>query len=421
MISGGAVARVFTFPTADPRHFPSSSVWVRLVSHVFFLLFTSPILSPSISEKTIYLYWFVPLLDIHFLLYCVQQMRRAPMQAVIATASLIVWFGFTSPVFAARWVSILWPLAYLVYSYERGIFYLYIWMAFNIFVVFAQALAYFGLGHSAANAIGPNNISAMLWGQFATRAHTNFYSIVPKFDVPRFSGLSREGGFFAALLAGVVLLRTSSKQKVGLLFMAGIALSLSKTSALLVIGWVLTLIAARDKRTPPVFFLPFFLLVCLLYYLTVDDELMSGVISGTFTHRFFSYSALFHDMDLGNLIAGNKASDRLIVQFKSFQLCSNLVNFVDCLDMNGFPAIIFISGIVGLCLYLWQLAAFGMSVWGVMLVFFLTIDVSPLTSTSFVVLAYFLGLKASGALNKRSDLVTSSASVISASGALHVA
>jgi hypothetical protein len=349
---------------------------------------------------------------VDFLVFFLQRVRGGSTQAVLATASLLVWFGLTSPVFAARWISILWPLAYLVYSVERGIFYLYVWMAFNIFVVFAQALAYFGLGHSAANAIGPNHISAMLWGQFATRAHTNFYSIIPRFDVPRFSGLSREGGFFTALLAGVVLLRTSNKQKIGLLFMAGIALSLSKTSALLIIGWLLTLVAARDKRTPPIFFLPFFLLICLFYYLTLDHELMSGLISGTFTHRFFSYSALFHDMDWSNLIAGNKVSDKLIVQFKSFQLCSNLVNFADCLDMNGFPAIIFISGIIGLGLYLWQLAAFGMSLWGVMLVFFLTIDVSPLTSTSFVVLAYFLGLKVSGALGKDANAVQSSVSIL---------
>jgi hypothetical protein len=315
---------------------------------------------------------------------------------VLASFALLFWLGFVAPDAALRWVMILWPLAYLKYSYDRGVFYLFFWMGFNVFIAFLQAVAYVGLGPGAAKQIGPTNIAQKIWGAYATRTHTNFYSIVPGVDVPRFSGLSREGGFFAALVAAAALLRVANSKKIGWVLLVGVMLSLSKSTVFLALGWIVSLIAKKDRKTPPALFLPFLSVFLMFFSLVLDARLMAGTLGDTFTHRLFSYSALLHDMDAQTLIAGNKVSPYVITEYRSFQICSRVQNFPDCMEMSGFAAIIFSGGLIGLCLYLWQLAALGITFWGVVTIFFLTSNVSPLSSTSFVVLSYFVALHLSG-------------------------
>jgi hypothetical protein len=370
-----------------------AGVWSRVLSHVFFLLFTSPVLSPYVSEKTIYLFWFVPLLDPAFLRYLSDGMQRLPGHLWLATGALLLWFLLVSPELALRWALLLWPLAYLWFSYERQIFYLYVWIGFNVVVALVQAGVYWSLGPAAAMLVGPKNIADVVWGAYATRSFTNFYSIIPGFDLPRFSGLSREGGFFAALLSVVVLLRVANRQRVGLMQWLGIVLSISKSTAFLLLGWAATALGAKDRRTPVALFVPLLLAFCLVYYLAVDTPLMQGRISATFTQRLYPYAALFHDMDFANLAVGNHASPKPLEQFRSFQLCVNVESYLNCIEMPSFAALIFSAGIVGLGLYLWQLAALGIGFWGIVLVFILTSNVSPLANTSFVVLSYFLALR----------------------------
>jgi len=339
-----------------------------------------------------YLYWVIPLLDIRFLTFVLQILQRASGPTLLASCALLFWLGLVAPDAALRWVLILWPLAYLKYSYDRRIFYLFFWMGFNVFIALLQAVAYVGMGPGAAKQIGPTNIAQKIWGAYATRTHTNFYSIVPGVDVPRFSGLSREGGFFAALVAGAALLRVAHSKSIGWVLVLGVMLSLSKSTVFLVVGWIVSLIAKKDRKTSPVIFLPFLLVFLMFFFLFLDARLMAGTLSDTFTHRLFSYSALLHDMDAQTLIAGNKASPYVITEYRSFQICSRVQNFPDCLEMGGFAAVIFSGGIIGLCLYLWQLAALGITFWGVVTIFFLTSNLSPLSSTSFVVLSYFVAM-----------------------------
>jgi hypothetical protein len=378
-------------PQAAPRI--RVGVWSRILSHAFFLLFTSPVLSPYVAEKTIYLFWFIPLFDPAFLRYLSDGMQRLPGQLWLATGSLMLWFLLVSPELSLRWALILWPLAYLWFAYEHAIFYLYIWMGFNVAVALVQAGVYWTLGPATAMLVGPKNIADVVWGDYATRSFTNFYSIVPGFDLPRFSGLSREGGFFAALLAVTVLLRVANRQRVGVTQWLGILLSISKSTAFLLIGWVATVLGMKDRRTPAVLFLPLLLAFCLLYYFVIDPALMEGRISATFTQRLYPYAALFHDMDFANLAVGNHASPKHLEQFRSFQLCVNVESYLNCVEMPSFAALIFSAGIVGMSLYVWQLSALGIGFWGAVLVFILTSNVSPLSNTSFVVLSYFLALR----------------------------
>jgi len=370
-------------------------VWSRVLSHVFFLLFTSPVLSPYVNEKTIYLFWFVPLLDPAFLRYLSEHAQRLPGHLWLATGALQLWFLLVSPELALRWALMLWPLVYLWFTHDRGIFYLYVWVGFNVAVAIVQAGVYWSLGPAAAMLVGPKNIADVVWGAYATRSFTNFYSIIPGFDLPRFSGLSREGGFFAALLAVTVLLRVANRQRVGIMLWLGILLSLSKSTAFLLLGWAATVLGGKDRRTPAVLFVPLLLAFCLIYYLSVDTPLMQGRISATFTQRLYPYTALFHDMDLANLAVGNHASPKPLEQFRSFQLCANVESYLNCVEMPSFAALIFSAGIVGMGLYLWQLSALGVGFWGILLVFILTSNVSPLSNTSFVVLSYFLALRVS--------------------------
>jgi len=373
------------------------NAWSRGVSHAFFLFFTSPILSPYLDQKTIYLFWIVPILDPLFLKYLLRSAAGISGQRWWATGALLLWFAAVAPESCLRWSLMLWSLAYLWYAFEQDLFYLGFWMVVNVAVAVLQALTYWGLGPAAAMQLGPNNIAATVWGPYATRTFTNFYSIVPGFDLPRFSGLSREGGFFASLLATVVLLKVSERQRIGLPLWLGIVLSLSKSTAFLALGWIVTAIGAKDRRTPALLFLPFLLCFCLAYFLCLDGALMEGRISPTFTQRLYPYAALFHDLDLQNLLAGSRLSPHVLAQFKSFQLCVNVESYVNCLEMPSFAALIYAAGIVGLCLYLWQLAALGVTLWGVLLIFILTSNVSPLSNTSFVVLSYFLAMRVSGA------------------------
>jgi hypothetical protein len=372
-------------------------VWSRILSHAFFLLFTSPVLSPYVAEKTIYLFWVIPLFDPVFLRYSTDGVQRLSGQLWLATGALMLWFLLVSPELCLRWALMLWPLAYLWYTHEHQIFYLYVWMGFNVVVALVQAGVYWTLGPATAMLVGPKNIADVVWGAYATRSFSNFYSIIPGFDLPRFSGLSREGGFFAALLAVTVLLRVANRQRVGGMQWLGVLLSISKSTAFLFLGWMATVLGARDRRTPAALFLPLLLAFCIIYYLVVDTPLMEGRISATFTQRLYPYAALFHDMDFANLAVGNHASPKPLEQFRSFQLCVNVESYLNCVEMPSFAALIFSAGIVGMCLYLWQLSALGIGFWGVVLVFILTSNVSPLSNTSFVVLSYFLALRVAGA------------------------
>ena len=401
--------------TSDAQFTPADrqgAGWSRIVSHLFFLFFTSPILSPYIAERTLYLYWVIPLLDPAFFGYLLTRARRADAETWLATGVFLTWLLAVAPESCLRWVMILWPLAYLGFARDRGIFSLYFWTGVNVVVALVQAATYWTLGPAMAMLVGPKNIAELLWGSLATRSFTNFYSIIPGFDFPRFSGLSREGGFFAALLAVVALLRVAERRRFDPLLAIGVVLSISKSTVFLAVGWLLAAIGAKDKRTPVLLFIPILVALCLVFLLSVDGPLMEGRLSPTFSQRLYPYAALLHDMDLPTILVGHNASATTLAQYKSFQLCANVESYQNCLEMPSFAALVYYTGVVGLCLYLWQLAVLGTRLWGILLVFVLTSTVAPLSDTSFVVLSYFLALRVSRA--ERTEVVAESAGGIGA-------
>ena len=371
---------------------------IGYTSSIFFLfafLFVSPVLSPSINNNAIYLNWFVPLFDYYFMSYLfgkisVMKTKKDVFIGLFIFMSIIILhFNY---MLLTKILSIVFSVVYLQYIYQRiGFKKLYIAFNINIFIAVLQFILYL-IDHRLAYRIGPTYIARLVWKSFATATNTNFY---PVFYLPRTCGLSREAGFFAALLCIIIIIYTIDEnikktkfQKI--LFLIAYIVSFSKMSFTLLIVLAIFHYRRRLNKIPLVLIIALFIITLGLgvNYLNQRGFFIWG--GESLTHRLWGYGVTFNKLSMKEFLIGNahgvdELNQAAINAFPVFEvLAPNFVSFC------GLPVLIIYTGYLGLVGYILFLKAYRVKSAYFLILLTATIDVDLFTATSFVVLAHWL-------------------------------
>lgn len=371
-------------------------MYISVVAFLFFFFFASPALSPAVNENTIYLYWFIPFFDIHFVKFFINLIRNT-----INLKYFIVLFGFfllctleLEFFLFIKIFSIILCLLYISYTKKNGNFrFLYWGININIVVAIIQFVLFY-IDRSYAYMLGPTNIASLLWGDFATKTNTNMYSIWNSGWI-RVCGWSREAGFFAALLNIYIiqyLFGDEKKTKIQtVLFFIGFVISFSKMS-ILIVPMLLTVKFSKFINKIP--FSVVFICWILITVIISNRLNVTGYYTGShesIMHRMIGYSIIF-ELPLKHFFIGfgniRNISSTILQKYMGL----NWLIHRNYADLCGIPYIIQKLGMIGLIIYAVLLNYAGMTSSGILLLIFATFDVDFFTATSFVVLAYWVSL-----------------------------
>lgn len=359
-------------------------------SNLFFFFFVAQIFSPFVAGVTIYLELIFALLDPYYRKWVISQDFDRKLYLVLFLIPLF----FLRPAISIKLLSLAISVSYLTYAYNNGCFYLKRYACLSIFIAIAQFILFYFVPE-ASTVLGPTSIATYIWGDYATPTFTNFYEVLG--DFIRVSGLSREAGFFASFILGVIVLcymewhiedKPISKKFICLLIVAYLV-SLSKMS-LLIVPIFLIIWSKKTINAYPaiVVILVFFVFLISLWYHSdylVDPE------HETFTHRFGAYGII---MDINNFIDflfGNKELD---ASNFSGDYASRYISVIEAFDVfAGMGGYILANGIIMTALLLIILINMNISTTGILLLLVMTMNVQMDTNQNFVSLAYFIAIK----------------------------
>lgn len=358
-------------------------MYSRLISALFYMVFTCVILNPQVDGVTLYLYLVIPFLDPEFARFLSGTARRWAGPLLIA----VVASALTSPSAAVRVISIAICIGYLMYTTERRISYLHPWMVINILFAIVQFTMYY-VDRDLAMQLGPTNLAELVWGNYATSTYTNFFEV---FYFARVSGFSREAGFFSSLLVTsfiMYLFSASPNKKIIVIYLIGLFISFSKSSMTLLLFAALYPVRERLRSIHPLVMLVAYFAVtaAISVYLASNDFFDSE----TFGHRLAGYAFLF-DARLEDIVRGITAHG-IIAHYKYLPYIRLIQGEMEDsgVPFAGLAATIAEMGIFS-ALILFCVIAFTASDGFVMLIFLLiSATVSVTTVTSFIPLAYVI-------------------------------
>lgn len=364
-----------------------------LVAILFFFFFASVIFSPAIKGKTIYLYWFIPFFDVRFVQFLVQWCWKKININWIIVFLLICFFTLASGnwFMIVKLLSIFLCVQYLQYAYENELFhYFYYGLNINVFVGIIQFIVYY-VDREHVDLVGPKYLANLIWGEYATDSFSNIFPAVSQ--LVRVCGWTREAGFFASyIIVGFIYYCFFDKRKSffqTIIFIVAFGITFSKMSILVVPIILIVLFKDYINRIPLILgaiivsvalSIGSFLLNRLGFYTPHNESI---------AQRLIWYSAMWY-LPLKNLLFGyddvHKFIDELSINFPIMEYLFSK-NYQDA---SGYAAIVQKFGLVGLGMtniMVWLLKCKTASLW-----FFLiaTMNVEPFSSTSFVVLAYWI-------------------------------
>lgn len=358
-------------------------------SNLFFFFFVAQIFSPYIAGVTIYLELIFALLDPYYRKWVISQRfdRR------IYFALFLIPLFFLRPTISIKLLSLAISVSYLFYAYNNGCFYLKRYLCLSIYFAIAQFILFYFVPE-ASEVLGPTSIATYIWGDYATPTFTNFYEVLG--DFIRVSGLSREAGFFASLILGVIVFcymewrmenKTISKTFICLLIVA-FFVSLSKMSLLIVPIFLIIWLRKTINAYPAiVVILVFFVFLISLWY---HSDYLADPEHETFTHRFGAYGIM---MDINNpidLLFGNKELD---ASNFTGDYANSYIRVIEAFDVfAGMGGYVLTNGIIMTLLLLILLINLNISTTGVLLLLVMTMNVQMDTNQNFVSLAYFIAL-----------------------------
>lgn len=379
---------------------PKASTVNRICANLFFFFFTAQILSPYVNGNTIYIEIFIAVITPGFWLW----MRSQPINNVFVIALLLLVLGgvLTSGfTFIFKLTGLVVSILYCIYSIEAQTFYLFRYLLLSIGIASIQYVLVLS-GSASAQQWGPEAISQAVWGEFATPTYTNFYAIIG--DNIRVSGLSREGGFFASLLAAalilLVLLQKGSEKSGRLLFrfrfltlIYGVFLSLSKST----FAAIPSVVIALSRRVQHVLnLMPAWLMFSMLFGTTwIAANANKGFIGAdenvTYLHRFAAYLYV-QTVDLWGLIVGGGRASGQGLAWQQL-----LEQYFE--EPAGAAGFIVHYGALVVFLWLLVVTSVGIRGAGTMILFFGTSNVDFMTNQNFVVLAYVAALAVSNSFS----------------------
>lgn len=364
----------------------------KIVPNLFFLFLTAPILSPFVGGITIYLSSIVIFFDLSFILWGLNKFSKDRIIITIVLAALLGLSCLKVALFL-KILMLLFSTLYLFYSYEAGCFYLYQYTVINVIVAMLQFTLIF-VDPALAYQIGPTNIASVVLGKFAGPTFTNFYAISL---IPRVSGLSREGGFFASLLGTALFVLINDnrikgrRRKLYLTFIViGIIISLSKTTFILLIVPFILFFRRYINILQEYGIVVLYTIVLMLFFnhLLLTSDFFTDLSNNSMVHRFSGY-ALTPYADILDFIRGiniydlmaksRKGMDEMVLQFKDDGIT----------EFCGLPALYLGYGMQTFILLIVLLRYLNLKGVGMALIIILTTNVNPLTCDGFVVLSWF--------------------------------
>jgi hypothetical protein len=359
-------------------------MYAKLISMLFYMFFTCVVFNPQISGVTIYLYVMLPMLDPGYISYLTATFRR---WAVPLGLTLIICL-LSSPMVAAKILSIAICVGYLAYTFSKRIEYLHLWMAINILFGIAQFVLYY-VDYDLSVQLGPDAVSKLLWGASATQTNTNFYEIL---YFARVCGFSREAGFFASLLVAslaLYLMRDGPKSKKMIaLYCIGLVISFSKASLVLVIFALFYYMRRLLRAFHPLVSIIGFTAVSMAVALYMNQHEFFG--SETFAHRFAGYPFML-DARFSDLIKG-VTSAQLSGDYDYLPYVHMNADLYEISDVtfSSIPGLVADMGLIAALALIGVLAFTASDGFVVLLFLLITATVSVTMVTSFVPLAYLI-------------------------------
>lgn len=386
----------------------SITLYDKVLANIFFLLFTSPILSPALGiggglagSGTFSLYWLIFLIDFKFQAYVKYILKnKIPFYGFASAVLLAFWCCILSEYMVLiRCIIIILTVAYVKYAFDGKLFYLFRWINFNIVIAICQYITNLYVP-AVATLLSPTNIAYMLWGSYARLTFNNVVGAFSDeafednilvsllgFEPIRVSGLSGEGGFLASLLVMtwlIAYLYTNNRKQLVILSL-GLVLSLSK------ITFLLPILLVVIKLKPYIVKIPFEFMVIgigVVLNLVSSWTLDNLFLSETFMHRFGGYYAV-NFMDWNNMLFGIP---------RSVELNPMLFSGLDNIDffpykynsMSGYADFVHHIGYVGLFIWLLTIRLLGINSYGLLFIVLGTITLNLETVIANSILAWFL-------------------------------
>ena len=357
-----------------------------LLSNLFYLFFCAQILSPQVGTVTIYLENVIALANPFFLSWVAKRCTNQHLWMLFLAIGLCV--VMCDYVLIPKVIVFAISIAYIVYSRERQLFYLFRYVGLSTLFAIAQFALLF-VDPSLAVAIGPTNIAETVWGNYATGTFTNYYAV---FALVRVGGLSREGGFFATLILNCILIYIIDRRERGyksitvqVILFIGFVLSLSKMSLVLIPAWLVIKYRRWFDRIPFAV-VPVLFSVPLMILVANSFEFLTEAENGTYLQRFGGFGVLF-DLDVKQLLFGVEHLNEIPAPLAKAALSSPY----DHMDyFAGFAGYILAHGLLGTCVTLCVLWLLGISPAGLLLLLLLTVNLDITTNQNFVTLTYFI-------------------------------
>ncbi|MBI5443945.1 MAG: hypothetical protein HY900_22395, partial [Deltaproteobacteria bacterium] len=277
----------------------------NLFSHLFYLFLTSPVLSPAVNSTSVYLFLVIPLVDPEFLRY-LKNKRINPNFLFAALLLLTASIPYASLHFGLKVVSIVVTVTYMQYTLQTGRFHLYKYINLNVAVALVQVI---GLLVFQRGWLFPFDIGTALWGKYALLTGPTPAEAEGILLAFRFSGLSREPGFFASLVIASFLLlldhRTVPRRKLHLLVHTiGIVVSFSKISLAFFAVFPFVFFSRRlVEKVPKSLVVGGVLAAMVAATLYVYDHYGVDYVNQSFQHRTFGY-ALLRELSTLDLLCG---------------------------------------------------------------------------------------------------------------------
>ncbi len=368
--------------------FKLKRVYQNIIAILFFIFFTIPILSPKISGITIYFNFIIPFFDVDYIKYIIRLITdiKARKKFIVYIGLLLLLLCLKRVTLIIEVIAITINIIYLFYAKENKIFkFLYTLIYINIFIAILQ-FVFLYINPEVSFALGPTNISRLIWGDYATDTFTNFYTI---FLFPRVSGWSREAGFFASLLILAFSCYIYDKDekktwwKIGL-YIVGFIISFSKITLILMSLFLIIYLSKYINRIPFISGVLGLIIGGMIFSNLFLLQKYNDPGFETYTHRFSGYTVMQH-LEFNELLFGVEEISQLECR-EEYPFLEYIERFK---EFTGIPNLIIHSGIIISLAYLFMLRFLEVSLTGFVFITIVTLTTSYFTSQSFVILGYF--------------------------------
>ncbi len=402
-------------------------IYVYMLAVLFFSSFTFSVVNISINDTSLYFFLLIPFVDFIFIkhFFCNKIRLNSILPLVLFfIASIHVSLvlgdkqGLVKPLF------MLMSVAYLYYIYNHRYHLFKLLYVFACFSVLFAVIQLFVTVMTGSDAVQPSSISKLIWGGMAIQTRPGFEDGI--FFEYRFSGLSKEPGFFSSFIFSLLVfylcdVKIKSKKIVSFL-VVGLVVSLSKITVVFVV--LIPVIYFINKY---IFRLDRIELICGTLMLLIVSSIFTYKLYGfidfieltyfspylaeTYLHRTINYYLLANldeEVIVSALFFGGITQDidNVIV---SFPFLSNL-RFVDIqpdvVFRAGIGFVVLQYGITAFLCLLTFLKSLSVSFYSFVIFMVITSNVSPFSLENWVVMGYlFLLVKNDGVIIGRVDKI----------------